>query len=735
MHRFYFLISCLLLLSISVSAQSQFTYTDALDVQSLGQVSLSPDGNFLAGAQSSGYRSRFLTDHSRFREPGYIAPQSEELFIYNLGDGTSWSPFGGGQHIQSMVWSPDAKQIALFKVEDGQTFLYVLDIARKNSRKVNLQSDLAIVNGSYLHWMPDQSAVLMELRAADWLEKAKELYEEANNGPITVYDSDQPFLKWDALGVHDDEKNLVKVSLNNGQIQEVLATGSNASYQVEKDGNFIVYQKEKALKTSYDRRNGAEYTWVKQGLNNPADSMVIQATTKERRSYRFSPDKRWMAWADSGHVFIRSMTDTNLIKLTEGQNILVEEDSAKLKFTPLVWNELGTQLIAQTKYGLFRLDREAKTAERFLNFDPEAENAPSYSVADWHPNGRYLYLNYNATDQWERGLVRYNFQTKQIEDLAKGSQLYRNWQFAEDGSRIAYELSDGDRPGDYYVNQAGFKSPKKITNLNPWIKDKKFTKTELVKYLDADGKELYGVLYYPVDYVEGQKYPLVCEIYESFFDNGYRASMNIIANAGYFGFRPSVNLEDGRPGVAWVKGVTAGINKLIERGLVDPKKVGVHGTSYGGYAASLLIAQTNRFAAAINISGKTNMVSFLGDSPKIGTRNYAAAEVGQDRIGESLWEAPMKYIEHSAIMYADKVNTPHLLLTGQEDWNVPAANTREFYYALRRLGKKVVWVDYKNAGHGAGWAGDEMTYKDQWERMLSWYETHFADKKEKETEE
>jgi dipeptidyl aminopeptidase/acylaminoacyl peptidase len=91
----------------------------------------------------------------------------------------------------------------------------------------------------------------------------------------------------------------------------------------------------------------------------------------------------------------------------------------------------------------------------------------------------------------------------------------------------------------------------------------------------------------------------------------------------------------------------------------------------------------------------------------------------------------MKYIEHSAIMYADRMNTPHLLLTGEGDWNVPAANTRELYYALRRLGKKVVWVNYKTAGHGAGWAGTEETYLDQWKRMLDWYAEHFEDKDQK----
>jgi dipeptidyl aminopeptidase/acylaminoacyl peptidase len=174
----------------------------------------------------------------------------------------------------------------------------------------------------------------------------------------------------------------------------------------------------------------------------------------------------------------------------------------------------------------------------------------------------------------------------------------------------------------------------------------------------VDGKELYGILYYPVDYQPGKKYPLVCEIYERFFDKGFNTSMNIIANQGWFGLRPSVDLVIGYPGEAWVKGVTSAVNHLIDRGLVDPKKAGVHGTSYGGYATSLLITQTDRFAAAINISGKVNIISFLGDSPRIGHRNYGAAEAGQDRLGKTLWEAPFKYINHSAVMFADRITTP-----------------------------------------------------------------------------
>jgi dipeptidyl aminopeptidase/acylaminoacyl peptidase len=196
--------------------------------------------------------------------------------------------------------------------------------------------------------------------------------------------------------------------------------------------------------------------------------------------------------------------------------------------------------------------------------------------------------------------------------------------------------------------------------------------------------------------------------------------------------QPSVDLEIGFPGEAWMKGVTTAINSLMEKGMVDGKRLGIHGTSYGGYATNLIITQTDRFAAAINISGKVNIISFLGDSEKITTRNYNAAEEGQDRIGATLWEQPQKYWEHSAVMYADRIETPLLLLTGHGDWNVPDTNTREMYYGLRRLEKEVVWVNYMGAGHGAGRAGSEEDYRDHWGRIIEWYDTHFQKALEKE---
>jgi len=726
MTRLLFL--CLLLTSFStITSQTAFTPADALDVVSIRNVSLSPNGNYVVGITSEGTRNRLGVDHFRFRDPSYIRPFVGQLMLYGTSDGTQ-TPIGEAGHVSNPVWSPGSDQLAFYRFVDGTYRLQIYELSGGNLRTVPTKEDVTLLGEGDLEWFPDGESVLAETRADGWLAATTKLYEEATEGPITVYDSEEPFLKWDAIGNQSNKSQVVQIQVADGSIETLLPEGTYQNLTLDDEAEFLAYQVRDPQKTSYNRRTGTRYAWVIQSLNPDEEPQILVDTMDRPRSLDWTEDRSWIAWSDSGHVFVQSINEGEPLKVTDGKNELVEDgDTSEVRFSVDRWNPAGTQLIARSSEGLWLIDREAGEVERFIEIPEEDDRTADLRTMAWHPDGRYLYLTYSGTKEWDRGLVRYDFETGEQTELIVDENLYRGWELSEDGSQLIWLFSDGNRPDNLYTATSEYSGVQQLNDLNPWIDQKKMTRTELVSYLDADGEELFGVLYYPVDYEEGKTYPLVCEIYEDFFNNGYRSSMNIMANQGYFGFRPSVRLEEGRPGEAWIKGVTSGINKLIERGLVDPDKIGVQGVSYGGYAASLLIAQTNRFAAAINISGKTNVISFLGDSPRIGTRNYAAAEVGQDRLGESLWEAPMTYIDHSAVFFADEMNTPHLLLTGAGDWNVPAANTRELYYALRRLGKKVVWVDYQRAGHGAGWAGTEEDYHDQWERILAWYKEHFKD--------
>ena len=84
------------------------------------------------------------------------------------------------------------------------------------------------------------------------------------------------------------------------------------------------------------------------------------------------------------------------------------------------------------------------------------------------------------------------------------------------------------------------------------------------------------------------------------------STLDVLTANGYAVMQPSVNLEIGHPGESWVKGVTAAANKLIEMGIADGDRLGVSGTSYGGYATALLITQTTRFKAAIPAAARAN---------------------------------------------------------------------------------------------------------------------------------
>jgi dipeptidyl aminopeptidase/acylaminoacyl peptidase len=268
---------------------------------------------------------------------------------------------------------------------------------------------------------------------------------------------------------------------------------------------------------------------------------------------------------------------------------------------------------------------------------------------------------------------------------------------------------------------------RRLVETNPQLATKRIGATELINFLDADGHSKNAVVYYPADYEKGKAYPTVFEVYEDFFDDNFDIRANVLTGHGYVVVHPSVDFETGFPGEAWLKGVTGAANKLIEMGIADSARLGLQGQSYGGYATNLLVTQTNRFKAAVNISGKVDMISFYTDSPRLGVRNVNAAEKTQDRLGASMWEQPQKYEAQSAILFADRIKTPLLLITGEQDSNVPADNTREMYYAMRRLGKEVVWVNYMNGGHGGGTASAD-DFLDMQRRMLEWYDTKLKPK-------
>lgn len=708
-------------------AQQPFTIDDALDVHSVSLADMTEDGRWLAVLTST-RRSGMGEDHSRFGDATYIEPDAAELLVIDSRSGETVRPFDGPMQIREPRWSPDGTTLAFFMLREGDESytLHMYDRQENSVRHLELSSGKRISSESDITWHPDGEHLVLELRETGWADSARALYQHLEEGPVIVQDSRNDFLAWDRVWNHAGLAILAAVNTGDGSVRELLPEMNFSSFNLAESGDFFTYERNVPLKTGYAREDESESELLLQSWEG-GDSRVLVERTTDNISTNWNTAGDRYAYSEDGDVYVRDVEADSARNITADfrQTVSAEGDTTEYEFSVEEWDPRGGQLLVESDEGWHLLQADGSGIELVYEAPENEDQAPERDLEHWTDNGRWLYMSYSEQDRWWRGLTRYDLQERAMQTLRVDANLYDDWEFAGDGSTILFEMSDGDHPTELYAAGPELQDPRQLTDLDPWLDNRSLTRTELVEYMDVDGDTLYGILYYPVNYEKGKRYPLVAQVYEDFFSNGFNPSMNIITNAGFFGFRPSVDLEEGYPGEAWIKGATTAINKLIERGLVDGTKLGVQGTSYGGYAVNLLITQTDRFAAAINISGKVNMISFLGDSPKITTRNYDAAEVGQDRIGATLWEATDQYIAHSAVFYADRIETPLLMLTGEGDWNVPATNQREMYYALRRLGKTVKWVHYMEAGHGAGRAGRVEDFHHHWNTVIDFYNEHF----------
>ncbi len=514
--------------------------------------------------------------------------------------------------------------------------------------------------------------------------------------------------------------------------------GRSPRYSLSRDGSFATFQEDVTEKTDYDVIGGTDNALRLVQVAGGAVKNLAEAKDLKGLQLRWSDDGRSFAYAKKGEVFVQRIDEAKPRSLTpppaapkEGVKPGGEQPKdapdneskdEKESFSVGPFCRDASKLLIMSKKGWYAADTTSAARDLLVSLKEDEEQNPRMTAIDWSPDGKTLYATYSERDRWDRGLVAIDVATKSMKPLVKDARLYGGFRIARDGRRVIFSLSDGDGPSELYAASIEFGSLKKLTDLNPWLAQRRLPKSELVTYRDADGKVLYGVLRYPVGYEKGKAYPTVFELYETFFDNGFNGRAAFLTNHGYAVFHPSVNLVIGRPGEAWVKGVTSAANKLIEMGVADPERLGVHGTSYGGYATVLLLTQTDRFKAAVNVSGKVDMVSFYTDSPRLGVRNTHAPEKSQDRIGGTLWEFPERYVAHSAVLNADRIKTPLLCITGDQDPNVPSSQSREIYYALRRLGRDVQWVRYVNGAHRPPNSVTEAVDFEQ--RILGWYDKY-----------
>ena len=719
---------------------SLFTAEDGLDVVTYSALDLTSDGRWLA-ATSASRRDGLGVDYRRDGDPTYIRPAGARVWVIDTRSGSPRSVFADKRNVRAARWAPDGSRLALLVFDAKSAAFQPVLWERESGRltTIAVPAGKYVAENSELRWSADGTRLLYALHTLAWRKAVQDSFAVMTAGPVFVQSSDNSFLTWDALRRAANVRSIVAYDLPSGKTIELLPETMVASWDASEDASTLTYSEDITKKTDYDVIFGSENKLMARALACPAAPDVcgrsrVLLPTLKGTNIVWSEDGGHYAYAKEGRVYVATLNDTAARQVAgpaaETRRDVPPDSSRdarerreRERFRVVRYSPANDALVVANSQGFWLLELPSAAKQLIVESADSGSTAlPRATLAAWSNDGKKLYFTVASRTKWERGIVRYDRSTSSKQTLISDGRTYSNVRLSKDGHVATLSVSEGNRPPVLSVADADFTSVRPLVEPNPRLNVKRFGPTSLVNYLDADGHAKYAVVYYPVGYERGKTYPTIFIIYEDFFDDTFDPVANVLTANGYVVVKPSVDFDIGYPGEAWIKGVTAAANKLIEMGVADSSRLGVHGTSYGGYATNLLITQTNRFKAAINISGKVDIISFYTDSPRLGVRNVHAAEKSQDRLGATLWQQPQKYVQQSAIMFADRIQTPLMLITGAQDSNVPADNTREMYYALRRLGKEVVWVNYMNGGHGGGNAtADDVL--DMQRRMLTWYDS------------
>ena len=245
--------------------------------------------------------------------------------------------------------------------------------------------------------------------------------------------------------------------------------------------------------------------------------------------------------------------------------------------------------------------------------------------------------------------------------------------------------------------------------------------------------EIQSRVLLPPDFDDGKKYPMVLDIHggpNGRFSDNFDPVHQILATNGYIVL--SVNPRGsstyspeftksvlGDWGGEDYLDILASVDEMSERPYVDENRLAVHGFSYGGFMSGWIVGHDHRFRAAIVGAMCANLHSMYGTSD-IGTS-----------FGEINWGGPYtgardKFLHHSPITYAANVQTPVLLLHGEDDLRCPIEQSEQYFVALKRLGKTVEFVRFPDSTHRFRKLGHPALMVEYYDRLLDWLERYIG---------
>jgi dipeptidyl aminopeptidase/acylaminoacyl peptidase len=517
-----------------------------------------------------------------------------------------------------------------------------------------------------------------------------------------------------------------------------LADETMENVQPSNDGRYAIGADNRKYRVMADYDPGlSDYYLV-----NTADGSRKPLATKQRGAYSLSPNAKYAIYFDGKDWNSYSMADGTVVNLTKDLKVNFYNEDNDTPSTPgsyglAGWTKDDRDVLLYDRYDVWQIapdgsraknvtdgvGRKEKTALRYVRLDPKER-----SIDPDKP----LLLHAENEETRDSGFYRDKVNSDALpQKLLMAAKDFNTPAKAKDADVLIMTASRFDQFPDIWVTNSAFRELKRVSNGDAQRAGYLWGTAELVSFKNADGVPLQGLLLKPENFDPKKKYPMLVYIYEKLsqglhqFRNpapGTSINPTFYVSNGYLVFMPDIVYTIGYPGPSALKCVLPGIQAVVDRGYVNEKAIGIQGHSWGGYQIAYMVTQTNRFKAAAPGAVVANMTSaYSGIRWGTGLPRQFQYERSQSRIGGSLWEYPLRFLDNSPIFRADQVETPLLLIHNDEDDAVPWYQGIEYFLALRRLGKEAYLFSYNGEKHGLR---KRINQKDYTRRLQEFFD-HF----------
>jgi len=349
----------------------------------------------------------------------------------------------------------------------------------------------------------------------------------------------------------------------------------------------------------------------------------------------------------------------------------------------------------------------------------------------WSPDGRSLFDVVGK--QGRTPLVRVDAQSGAVSELTSGEQAVLGFSVSQDAQAAVVLVSTPVMIGDLFTvalngSQAGAQS--RITDVNKALWSQlNLTQPDEINYKSFDGLPIQGWIQKPPDFDSKKKYPLILNIhggphaaYGWVFDHEFQW----MAAKGYvvLYINPRGSTSYGQdfgniiqyhyPGDDY-RDLMVGVDEVLKRGYVDPKKLGVTGGSGGGVLTNWTVTQTDRFAAAVSQRDISNWASWWYTADfTLFQANWFKAPPFQD---------PADYANRSAITFVEKIHTPMMFILGQADYRTPQdSGGEQLFRALKYLKRPTAMVVFPRETHELSRSGEPWHRIERLDNIVGWFD-------------